>query len=50
MVQLQLLLKVRTSEGNKQKEPVNTLEKHKDSVSGVAEVLRASKQCNFLMK
>jgi hypothetical protein len=43
MAQLQLILKVRRSEGqNKQKQPVNTLEKHKDSVRGVAGVPRAS--------
>jgi hypothetical protein len=43
MAQLQLLLKVRRSEGqNKQKQPVNTLEKRKDSVRGVAGVPRAS--------
>ena len=43
MAQLQLLLKVRAQpEGNKQKQPVNSLEKCKDSVSGVAGVLRAS--------
>ena len=29
------------TEGNKHKQPVNTLEKRKDSVSGVAGVLRA---------
>jgi hypothetical protein len=35
MAQLQLQLKVRTSEGNKQTHPVNTLEKHKDGIGGV---------------
>jgi hypothetical protein len=39
--QLQSLLKVRTLEGNEQKEPENTLEKHKDSFTS-AGVLRAS--------
>jgi hypothetical protein len=48
MAQLQLLLKVRTSEGIKQKQPVNTLEKHNDSVGGWSS--ESIKQCNFLRK
>ncbi len=43
MAQLQLLLKVRWSGGqHKQKQTVNTLEEHKDSVIGVAGVPTAS--------